>query len=143
MVPQSSQRLSPSQAEKQVQKALRKSITKTIAAFLNTVGGTLLIGVSDSGAVLGIEPDFVYLRQGKNNADGWLLSLKDAIGNALGPEVWSAINVSLVRHGQQTVAVIRCTRRMTEAWHREEGREHFYTNINATQELTGSAPVYS
>lgn len=139
-VPWNSQRLPPGQDRKQVQKAIRKGITKTIAAFLNTVGGTLLIGISDSGAVLGIEPDFAYLRQGKNNADGWLLSLKDAIGNALGPEVWSAINVSLVRHGQQTVAVIRCTRRMTETWHREEGREQFYIRTsNATQELTGSS----
>jgi hypothetical protein len=35
-------------------------VTKTIAAFLNTSGGMLLVGVNDSGAVLGIEPDFGY-----------------------------------------------------------------------------------
>jgi hypothetical protein len=126
------------QAGKQVQKALRRSITKTIAAFLNTIGGTLLIGVSDSGTVLGIEPDFVYLR--KNNADGWLLSLKDVIGNALGLEVWSAIHVSLVPYGQQTVAVIHCVRRTTETWHREEDGERFYIRTsNASQELRGSS----
>lgn len=139
-VPQNLQKLSSDQARKQVQKALWKSITKTIAAFLNTVGGTLLIGVSDSGAVLGIEPDFAYLKQGKNNADGWLLSLKDIIVNALGPEVWGAISVSLIPYSQQTVAVIHCTRRTTETWHREEGREHFYIRAsNATQELIGSS----
>ena len=55
--------LYPGQAPKQVQKLLRKSVTKTIAAFLNSGGGTLLIGVEDSGTVLGVEPDFVYLSQ--------------------------------------------------------------------------------
>ncbi|HEY3735196.1 MAG TPA: RNA-binding domain-containing protein, partial [Streptosporangiaceae bacterium] len=30
---------------------------KTIAAFLNTGGGTLVIGVADDGEVLGLEPD--------------------------------------------------------------------------------------
>jgi predicted HTH transcriptional regulator len=134
------QKLPSSQGRKQIQKALRKNITKTIAAFLNTVGGTLLIGVSDSGNVLGIEPDFAYLGQGKNNTDGWLLSLKDVIVNALGPEIWSAIHVSLVPYGQQTVALIQCARRTTETWHREEGGEHFYIRAsNATQELIGSS----
>ena len=79
-----------------MQKRLRKSITKTIAAFLNTDGGTLLIGVDDSGQVLGIEPDFEYLKQGKQDADGWRLSLKDVIINALGAEACSTVHVSLV-----------------------------------------------
>ena len=139
-LPPDLQKLPSGQGRKQIQKALRKSITKTIAAFLNTLGGTLLIGVSDSGNVLGIEPDFAYLRQGKNDADGWLLSLKDVIVNALGPEVFSAIRVSLVPYGQQTVALIQCARRTIETWHREEGSEHFYIRAsNATQELIGSS----
>ena len=138
-LPPNLQKLPPGQGRKQVQKALRNSVTKTVAAFLNTVGGTLLIGVSDSGSVLGIEPDFAYLGQGKNNADGWLLSLKNAIDNALGPEVWSAVHVSLVPHGQETVAVVHCARRTTETWHREDSVEHFYIRTsNATQELRGS-----
>lgn len=139
MLPPDLPKLPPGQGRKQIQKALRKSVTKTIAAFLNTVGGTLLIGVSDSGSVLGIEPDFVYLRQGKNNADDWLLSLKNAIDNALGSEVWSAVHVSLVPHGEQTVAVIHCARRTTETWHHEESVEHFYIRASSTtQELRGS-----
>ena len=102
------------------QKILRKSITKTIAAFLNSEGGTLLIGVGDSGTVLGIEPDFEYLKQGKQDADGWLLSLQDVIINALGAEVWNAVRVSLVPHGTQTVAVVSCPPRTTETWHKED-----------------------
>lgn len=35
----------------------RMSVLKTVAAFLNTEGGTLVIGVEDQGAVCGIEAD--------------------------------------------------------------------------------------
>ena len=132
--------MEPARARKEVQKGLRKSVTKTIAAFLNTGGGTLLIGVGDSGTMLGIEPDIPYLKRGKQDADGWLLSLKEVIINALGPEVWGTIHASLARHGQQTISVVHCPPRTGETWHREDGSERFYMRAsNATHELTGSS----
>jgi serine/threonine protein kinase len=141
-LPPDLQKLPSKQAEKEIKKRLQKAITKTIAAFLNTNGGTLLIGVDDSGAVLGIEPDFGYLRQGKQNADEWMLTLKEAIINALGPEVWSAIHASLVRHEQRTAAVVHCPPRASETWLREDGAERFYIRAsNATEELTGRSLV--
>jgi serine/threonine protein kinase len=129
------------QSLKSMQKLLRKSVTKTIAAFLNSAGGTLLIGVDDSGGVLGIEPDFVYLKQGKQDADGWLLSLKDATIKTLGLEVWNGVHASLVRHGGQTVAVVKCPDRAIETWHREDDdTERLYMRAsNATHELNGSS----
>ncbi len=36
---------------------LRQAVLKTIAAFLNTEGGTLVIGVEDNGQVYGLEND--------------------------------------------------------------------------------------
>jgi len=41
---------------------MRFSVLKTIAAFLNSKGGTLLIGVKDDGTILGLEHDLVLLR---------------------------------------------------------------------------------
>ena len=40
-----------------VNKKLEEVIIKTIAAFANSQGGTLLIGVADDGDVIGLEPD--------------------------------------------------------------------------------------
>ena len=100
---------------------------------------TLLIGVDDSGTVLGIEPDFEHLRQGKQDADGWMLSLQEVIINALGAEVWNAVHISLVRHGSPTVAVAHCPPRTTETWHTDGGGELFYIRAaNGTRELNGS-----
>jgi serine/threonine protein kinase len=134
------EKLEPGQAKKEIQKLLRKSVTKTIAAFLNSDGGTLLIGVADSGTLLGIEPDFEHLKQGKQTADGWLLSLQEVIINSLGAEVWNAVRVSLVPHGPQTVAVVSCPPRTTETWDSGDGGERFYIRAaNGTRELSGSS----
>jgi hypothetical protein len=43
--------------QKQPNKALRKSSLKTLAGFMNTDGGTLLIGVEDDGSIFGLEKD--------------------------------------------------------------------------------------
>ena len=134
------QNLQPGQLRKEIKKALAKSITKTIAAFLNADGGTLLIGVTNSGAVLGIEPDFEHLKPGKQDADGWMLSLQEVVINALGAEVWNAVHISLVPQGPHTVAVVNCPARATETWHIEDGSEHFYIRAaNGTRELHGSS----
>jgi serine/threonine protein kinase len=135
-------KLQPVQVRKEMQKRLNKEVTKTIAAFLNSNGGTLLIGADDTGTTLGIEPDFEYCKKEKQDADGWLLSLKDVIINALGTEVWSAIRVSLVPHKKMTITVILCPRRTSQTWHYEDGGERFYIRAgNATEELSGRSLV--
>jgi serine/threonine protein kinase len=131
----------PEQAKREVQKRLNIEVTKTIAAFLNTDGGTLLVGVDDSGTVLGIEPDFGYCQREKQNSDGWLSSLKQMVINALGAEVWSAVHVSLVPHEQKTVAVVRCPPRTGETWHHADGDCFYMRASNATEELTGPGLV--
>jgi serine/threonine protein kinase len=141
-VPPALSNLQPGQLKKEIKKALAKSVTKTIAAFLNSDGGTLLIGVADSGTVLGIEPDFEHLKPEKQNTDGWLLSLQEVIINALGAEVWNAVHISLVRQGSLTVAVAQCPARTTETWHKGDGGELFYIRAaNGTRELTGSSLI--
>jgi serine/threonine protein kinase len=132
-------KLNEAQARSEVEKALRQSVTKTVAAFLNSSGGTLLIGVDDSGHVLGIEADYPHLSQGKRNHDGWQLSLRNIVNKALSEEVWSAVQVSLVRHDDAVIAVISCQPRASETWHQDDASKHvFYVrSSSATQALEG------
>jgi hypothetical protein len=54
-----------------VGKEIEHETLKTIAAFLNSEGGTLLIGVSDSGEILGLDAD------GFENDDRFLQTLNE------------------------------------------------------------------
>ena len=59
-------------------KNITHAITKTIAAFLNSDGGILLVGVADDGEVLGLDADRF------ENEDKMLLFLTDTIKTQLG-----------------------------------------------------------
>lgn len=61
--------------------ALRHNVLKTIAAFLNTRGGTLLIGVHDDGAIYGLEADLKLVRGSLDRFEQLLANLfKEHIG---------------------------------------------------------------
>ncbi len=70
--------------------ALQDAVIKTVAAFMNTEGGTLLIGVKDKkrsdgdkpAEVLGIEPDFQWLKKGKRDSEGFETALRTAMRKA-------------------------------------------------------------
>ncbi|MFL5800115.1 MAG: RNA-binding domain-containing protein [Actinomycetota bacterium] len=71
---------------------------KTVAAFLNSeFGGTLLVGVGDDGAIVGLEHDYATLRkEGKGDGDLFLLHLNQLLENAVG--LAAAANVSTFIH---------------------------------------------
>ena len=72
---------------------LEKVIVKTVSAFLNSEGGTLLIGVADDGSVVGLEHDYRTLGQ-KGNRDGFELFLTDLLLNAYGKDVAPCLRTS-------------------------------------------------
>ena len=65
-------------------KGLREASLKTIAAFMNSEGGTLLIGVEDSGAIFGLERDLSLL----GGSEDKFLQL---IGSLVADRDWSRI----------------------------------------------------
>jgi hypothetical protein len=65
-----------------VNKALEDVVIKTLAAFANTNGGTLLIGVADNGEVLGLDPD--YLSLGDADRDRFELHVRNLCNQQFG-----------------------------------------------------------
>ncbi len=63
--------------EGRVDKKMEETILKTIAAFSNSEGGTLLIGVADDGEILGLEDDYNSLQNA--NKDHFELHLRNLI----------------------------------------------------------------
>lgn len=73
-------------------KDLERVIVKTIAGFLNSeLGGVLLIGVDDNGNVVGLEHDYKTLtRHGRDGFENFLVTL---LVNAYGKDVSPLIRV--------------------------------------------------
>ena len=70
---------------------LEDSVVKTVAAFLNTEGGTLLIGIKDKprdsppdqiATVFGIEPDYQWLKKNRQDTEGFQHELVGIFTNA-------------------------------------------------------------
>jgi type I restriction enzyme, R subunit len=85
-------------------KAITHAALKTIAAFLNTDGGDLLIGVSDDGSVVGIERD-----QFDNN-DRFMLHLSQVVRNGLGDRAGTCIDPKTQVVQDKTVCIVSCQR---------------------------------
>src|SRR5207237_9547285 len=64
--------------DKQDDKLVTHAVLKTIAAFLNTEGGDLLIGVADDGSVVGLERDQL------ESDDKFMRHLAQVVRNSLG-----------------------------------------------------------
>ena len=62
--------------------AMETVIAKTVAAFMNSGGGTLLIGVDDDGKLIGLGPDYATLKS--PDADRFELWIRDLWGQRLG-----------------------------------------------------------
>ena len=90
-----------SHTTKQVEKHVEDEIIKTVAAFLNAEGGTLLIGVSDDGTVYGIGPD--YKVTGNKGRDGLELWLTNRLSDALDTLAMTKVAVGFAEVGGKDV----------------------------------------
>ena len=109
-----------------------KAVLKTIAGFLNSEGGTLLVGVKPDGEVVGIEVDYETLPNGLPDRDGWQQYLREIVRNRLDPAAWSFLDISFASTRNGTVAAIRCPKRPTETWLKEEATYEFYSRSGSS-----------
>lgn len=80
------------------------AVVKSLCAFLNSDGGTLLVGVGDDGSIVGIEEDFPFLKFG--NTDHWSLWLTNLMIHATNPVATTYLKMSFVEIEGKTVARI-------------------------------------
>jgi type I restriction enzyme R subunit len=85
-------------------KVITHSVLKTLAAFLNTEGGDLLLGVADDGSVLGIEGDRF------DSSDHYTRHLAQAVRNALGDRAATCIDPRAQNVRGKTVCLVSCHR---------------------------------
>jgi len=90
--------------DRQDDKGVTHAVLKTIAAFLNTEGGDLLIGVADDGAIVGIERDQL------DNDDKFMRHLAQVVRNGLGDRAGTCIDPKTQIVQGKTVCVVTCQR---------------------------------
>ena len=99
---------------------MESAVIKTIAGFLNTHGGTLIIGVADDGNPVGIDAD------GFVNEDKILLHLTNLVNNRIGAAAWGAIHANFDDYDDVRVLVVRCERAPSPQYVREGNHQMFF-----------------
>ncbi|MEN8129905.1 MAG: ATP-binding protein [Pseudomonadota bacterium] len=85
--------------------AITHASIKTIAAFLNTNGGKLFIGVDDDGKALGLSLD------GFQNEDKFMLHLMNVVKQQLGPHSASYVEPLIHIAQGQTICEVNCQKK--------------------------------
>ncbi len=98
-------------------KLISHSALKTIAAFLNTEGGDLLLGVADDGSIVGIE------RDGFESHDKFMLHLAQVVRNGLGERAGTCIDPKVQVVQGLAVCLVSCQRSPEPVFLRWKGME--------------------
>ncbi len=133
--------------EQKVNPALETVILKSIAAFANAKGGTLVIGVDDDGNILGLEPDFKTLK--KKDVDGFELHLRRLIKNQFGISFSTAhLQISFPEVEGKILCVIHISSSHHPLYLKTKNKngnetEKFYVRMgNASQEISSLREIH-
>ena len=114
-------------------KRMEMAVLRTLAGFLNTNGGTLVVGVSDDGTPVGVEVDKF------SNEDRMSLHLVNIVKVRLGPRAMTAMHVHFENYEDARVLIVRCPRPMAPVFVKDGDVERFFVRTGpSTTELTAS-----
>jgi predicted HTH transcriptional regulator len=119
---------------KEQDKKIEQAVAKALVAFLNTDGGTLLVGVDDKGEVLGIAHDTF------GNNDRFHRHFSNVVKNYIGQEQLPYIRSALIKMKKDVyVLKVDCKKSGTEVFLKVDGAEEFYVRTGPSSvKLDGS-----
>jgi type I restriction enzyme R subunit len=116
-------------------KAMEDAVVKTVSGFLNTDGGTLLIGVEPDRHVIGLSYD--YSRVKPPNGDGFVNWLTTHLANAIGHAAAMRTRARITVHDSQEICRLDVARSSQPVWANmsQKPRVFFVRMNNSTREL--------
>lgn len=111
---------------KQSDAKIEHAALKTLAAFLNSKGGTLFIGVNDGGEVIGLENDKFP------NEDKMALHLDNLIKEQLGNAVYACINITFGDITGKRLLAIECAASTKPVFLKSGLGEEFFIRAGAS-----------
>jgi len=117
----------------EIEDKIERSALKTLVAFMNSRGGTLLIGVADDGTVIGIDENSFDSRDKLN------LHLTNLLAAHIGNEYLPFITFRLSDYGGKGVMRVVCRKSDGPVFLREGREETFYVRSGPSSvELQGT-----
>lgn len=114
------------------EKYIEDGVLKTVCAFMNTDGGTLLVGVNDDGTPVGVDVEIQKFHKSK---DKFLLHFKNLIRHKIGTEIYHLLEYELRDYKGTQLLVVNCQKSNKEIF---MNGEEFYVRTNpATDRLEG------
>jgi hypothetical protein len=115
-------------------KALEGVIVKTLAGFMNTQGGSLLIGVADDGNILGLEADYNTLH--RKDSDGYTQMITSVISDKMGTPACRLVRILFHKHEGKEVCRIIVLPSPVPVYVSDEGQARFYARTaSGTREM--------
>lgn len=118
-----------------VNRILEKSVMKTIAAFLNSQGGQLVIGVDDNKAVVGLTSDYNSLI--RKDADGFENHFTQVFQNMIGAEFRQFVKLNWSQIDDKECCVVSVSSSHKPAYLKGDnnGEEFYIRTGNGTTSL--------
>lgn len=118
--------------------AIEDAVVKTVAAFLNSDGGELLIGVADDGAAKGLEPDLALFKNSLDRYERWIRGdlLAKRIDQRL---VTDHVTVEFVKFRGKQIAKVSVRRSQMPAW--VDDKSLYRRQGNQTIELSSGRDI--
>jgi len=114
---------------------LQYQVLKTIVAFLNSEGGTLLIGIEDDGTIFGLEHDIACVKN--KNLDGFEQTLMNLIHAHIGSKFARLIRVRFEDIENKQVCAIETSKSNQPAYLLKKGgvKEFYIREGNGSRSL--------
>jgi tetratricopeptide (TPR) repeat protein len=109
------------------------SVLKTVGAFLNTEGGTLLVGVNDNGEITGLDNEITKFHK---SLDNFLLHFKNLIKDQVGEGFYPLIDYKVIPVSDKKILLVECTKSKSECFLR--GKDFYVRTNPATDKLVGA-----
>jgi DNA-binding NarL/FixJ family response regulator len=116
---------------------LQDSVLKSIAAFLNAEGGTVIIGVEDNGNLFGLEKDIQSFKEPRNRTlDNFERHLVELIKNKIGIKFIPYLKIRFTKINGQDICGIYVRKAEQAAFLKsEKGIEFYIRSGNSTRSL--------
>ena len=121
----------------QTSRDIEKGAMKAIAALLNSKGGYLIVGVSDTRTPLGLRKDYETLQ--RKDRDGFENHFTQSFNNMIGPEFRNLVKLWFRAVDGQDVCTIQVLPSPRPVYLKADNSEHFYMrtgNISTALKLS-------